>query len=125
MRSVKITLPLKYIKSVYGLLIIFLLLFFCRPVEDRVSSFESQSQINAAADFKAKQCNQPVPQPPLYVFTDQYKRNLDLCSIAITRLECPFDGYPIICMNIYSEEPFPTLPWQLNFDELTKVRFKF
>lgn len=104
---------------------ILLITFYCRPADDKIPAFNAQSQINAAADYKAKQCNQPVPQPPLYVFTDQYKRNVDLCSIAITRMACPFDGFPIICMGIYTTQPYPPLPWQINFNELTKTRIKF
>lgn len=100
-------------------------IFYCRPAVTTVPAFDAQSQINAAADFKAKECNQEVPQPPLYIFTDQEQRNLDLCSISITRLSCPFTGYPIICMGLYLAEPIPEIPWYLNFNELTKVRFKF
>lgn len=111
--------------SILILLYIIFLLVYCRPAETTVPAFDAQSQINAAADFKAKECNQPVPQPPLYVFTDQEQRNVDLCSIAITRLSCPFDGYPIICLGIYMPDPVPDIPWYLNFDELTKERLTF
>jgi hypothetical protein len=102
---------------------IILLFANCLPNNDTVPAWDAQTQINAAAEYKAKECNGPVPQPPLYVINDQIKRNLDLCSIAITRLECPFNGYPIICMGIYLEKPVPEFPWYVNFNELTKTRF--
>lgn len=97
----------------------------CIPVDDKISKENAQSQIYAAADFKSKQCGTPIPQPPLLVFTDQLQRNLDLCSIAITRMECPFNGYPIICLGLYTPESVPELPWYANFKELTKQRFNF
>lgn len=95
-------------------------------------AWDAQSQINAAAVFKANeckkeclndstktdktQCTDALPQPPLYVFTDQDSRNLNLCSIAITRTNCPFNGYPIICLDIYIKKKTPDIPWYLNFN---------
>lgn len=103
---------------------IFLILTNCLPNNPLVPAFDAQSQINAAAEYKAKECKTPVPQPPLYVFFDQQKRNVDLCSIAITRMQCPFYDYPIVCLGIYLKQPVPDFPWYVNFNELTKVRFK-
>lgn len=106
------------------IIICLVLLTNCLPNNPLVPAFDAQSQINAAAEYKAKECQTPVPQPPLYVFFDQQKRNVDLCSIAITRMECPFYEYPIICLGIYLKQPVPELPWYVNFNELTKTRFK-
>ena len=105
----------------------FILVFLigCVPVDDKISKEEAQNQIYFSADFKAKKCGTSIPQPPLIVFTDQLQRNLDLCTIAITRMDCPFDGYPIICLGIYSPEAVPTIPWYFNFKELTKTKIKF
>ena len=111
---------MKYITS---LLLISIL--GCIPINDKISVEDAQNQIYFAADFKAKKCGTPIPSPPLIVFTEQIQRNLDLCTIAITRMDCPFDGYPIICLGIYYPEATPTLPWYFNFKELTKQRFKF
>ena len=107
------------------IIITFLLgIYNCVPYDESIPAWDAQTQVNAAAEFKAKECKSETPQPPLYVFTDQVKRNLDLCTIAITRMECPFNEYPIICLGIYVESPTPEIPWYLNFNELTKVRFK-
>lgn len=103
--------------------IFFVLFITCVPVSDKVPQWDAQTQINAAIDFKAKECGGDPPQPPLYVMYDQYERNVDLCSIAITRMECPLDGYPIICIAIYLSKPYPEIKWYENFNELTKVRF--
>ncbi|MDX1956946.1 MAG: hypothetical protein SFU98_00140 [Leptospiraceae bacterium] len=121
--------------------ILILILWNCLPTESKVSLVNAQSQINAAVNFKAKSCrdeclkanpnNQTIcpsgnpPQPPLFVFTDQMQRNLDFCSIAILRTNCPFDGYPIACIGIYYEQGTPNeLPWYFNFNELAKNKFK-
>ena len=106
-------------------ILIFSLLLGCIPVDDKISKENAQSQIYAAADFKAKKCGTPIPQPPLLVFTDQLQRNLDLCTLSIIRMDCPFDGYPVICLGLYTPEPVPSLPWYANFRELTKQRFNF
>ncbi|MCB1143663.1 MAG: hypothetical protein H7A24_03515 [Leptospiraceae bacterium] len=115
-------ISLKYLKLVS--ILIFLGISNCMMVEDMISKNDAQSQIYFAANFKAKECNTPIPEPQLLVFSDQYKRNLDLCTIAITKMDCPFDGYPIICMGIYTNKETPSIPWYLNFKELTKTKFK-
>lgn len=96
----------------------------CIPYEEKIPKWNAQTQLNAAVEFKARECRTPAPQPPLFVFTDQYKRNLDLCTIAITKIACPFNDYPIICLGIYYTKETPNLPWYVNFNELTKQRFK-
>jgi hypothetical protein len=110
-----------------NLCIISILIFIigCVPVDDKIPKEDAQSQIYSAAEFKAKKCGTPIPSPPLLVFTDQIQRNLDLCTIAITRMECPFSGYPIICLYIYSPQVIPELPWYFDFKEETNRRFKF
>ena len=106
-------------------LTILVLMVGCIPVDDKIPKDDAQNQIYFAADFKAKKCGTPIPQPYLIVFTDQLQRNLDLCTIAITRMDCPFDGYPVICLGIYYPEAVPGIPWCFNFKELTKTRIKF
>ncbi|MBP7280156.1 MAG: hypothetical protein KBA66_01170 [Leptospiraceae bacterium] len=106
--------------------ILFLLLFLFYCNEKPIPAWQAQSQINAAAEFKARECNQSgPPQPPLLVFTDQDSRNLNLCSIAITRTDCPFEGYPIICLSLYMKDKVDDIPWYLNFNnDLAKRQLK-
>lgn len=106
-------------------IVILVLMIGCLPVDDKISKEDAQSQIYFAADFKAKKCGTPIPTPPLIVFTDQIQRNLDLCTIAITRLDCPFADYPIICLGIYSPDAVPNIPWYISFKELSNRRIKF
>lgn len=106
-------------------LLVLIVFHFCMPIDDHVPMWDAQSQLNAAADYKAKECKQSGPPlPPLYVFTDQIKRNIDLCTIAITRITCPFDGYPIICLWIYMDKPLNQIPWQFNFNTMSNQKFK-
>jgi hypothetical protein len=104
-------------------ILIVLVVINCLPTESKVNAWAAQSQVNAAVDFKAKECSNRAPQPPLFVFTDQEKRTLDLCTIAITRTNCPFTGYPIICLGLYYEGASPEIPWYINFNELAKQKY--
>jgi hypothetical protein len=106
--------------------ILFILAFLISCNEKPVPAWDAQSQINAAADYKARECKQAgPPQPPLLVFTDQDSRNLNLCSVAITRTSCPFSGYPVICLGIYTTEKLGDIPWYLNFNnDLAKRQIK-
>jgi len=106
--------------------ILLILLFLISCAEKPIPAWEAQSQINAAVDFKTRECKQAgPPQPPLLVFTDQDSRNLNLCSVAITRTACPFEGYPIICLSIYMKDKVDDIPWYLNFNnDLAKRQLK-
>ena len=61
---------------------------------------DAQSEISAAIAYKEGSCgNRPPfilivpPQPSQY--------GVELCSISIIRLECPFDSYPFYCLELY------------------------
>ncbi|PJZ57303.1 hypothetical protein [Leptospira barantonii] len=91
-------------------------LFNCvRP--EVVSPSDSQSQIYAAANFLANKCGTPIPAPFPVVLEDVQQKNLDLCTIAITRSECPFVSYPFACVLLYVDKPLDDIPWYLNFQE--------
>ncbi|MDF3819750.1 hypothetical protein P3G55_07570 [Leptospira sp. 96542] len=111
-------------KSFFSLTLVCLLVVHCAPPIDKVDTNDAQSQIYAAAKFAADKCGTPIPQPPLIVIHDPIQRNLDLCTIAITRTECPFNGYPLPCLLIYLEKDSGDLPWYLNFNELSKIQIK-
>ncbi|AKP28115.1 hypothetical protein FH589_00435 [Leptospira interrogans] len=90
-----------------------------------VSASDSQSQIYAAANYLSNKCGNPIPVPMPIVVDDIQQRNLDLCTIAITRSECPFISYPFACVLIYVEEPIGEIPWYLDFQEVfvkTKIQ---
>ncbi|TGM03730.1 hypothetical protein EHQ76_08775 [Leptospira barantonii] len=82
-----------------------------------VSPSDSQSQIYAAASYLANKCGTPIPAPFPVVLEDVQQKNLDLCTIAITRSECPFVSYPFACVLLYVDKPLDDIPWYLNFQE--------
>ena len=109
-----------------------------------VPAWDAQSQINAAAEFKANQCLRDcqtaqlaqqdpskrtscirmLPFPPLLVLHDQDQRNLNLCSIAITRTSCPLSAYPLACLVVYVKKPVGDIPPYINFNEFSKQKFR-
>ncbi|PJZ47292.1 hypothetical protein [Leptospira brenneri] len=100
------------------------LTFNCGATVDRVDTNDAQSQVYSAAKFASEKCGNPIPNPPLVIVTKPIKRNLDLCTIAITRTECPFLGYPLPCTLIYLEQETGDIPWYLNFNEISKTQIK-
>ena len=123
------------------ILLTILIFLFYNCEQKAVPAWDAQSQINAAAEFKANQClrdcqnaagnNQSardacfriLPFPPLLVFKDQIQRNLDLCSIAITRTNCPLNAYPLACFGVYTDEAIGDISPLLNFNEFSKQKF--
>ncbi|MCE9501657.1 MAG: hypothetical protein K8R21_14330 [Leptospira sp.] len=98
-------------------------------------SIDAQSQINAAIQFKLDKCNADLkkkdpstgftyqaPQPWLYVIGKPVKRNVDLCSLSIMRVDCPFIQYPLICLLIYDKKGLGEIPWYFNFNEIIKAK---
>ncbi|EOQ90227.1 hypothetical protein LEP1GSC202_0647 [Leptospira yanagawae serovar Saopaulo str. Sao Paulo = ATCC 700523] len=110
--------------SITILLFLSVLIFNCAPGVDRVDTNDAQSQVYSAAKFASEKCGNPLPNPPLLIVNKPIQRNLDLCTIAITRTECPFLGYPLVCTLIYLEEETGDIPWYLNFNEISKLQIK-
>ncbi|TGK89459.1 hypothetical protein EHQ23_03470 [Leptospira bourretii] len=112
-------------KTLIGFLIVIAALITnCGPGVDRVDTNDAQSQVYAAAKFASEKCGNPIPNPPLVILNKPIQRNLDLCTIAITRTECPFLGYPLPCTLIYLEQETGDIPWYLNFNEISKIQIK-
>ncbi|AXR62659.1 hypothetical protein [Leptospira mayottensis] len=83
-----------------------------------VSAGDSQSQIYAAAKYLSNKCGNPIPTPIPFTVQGVKQRNLDICTIAITRSECPFVSYPLACVLIYVDNPIGDIPWYINFQEV-------
>ncbi|EOQ96893.1 hypothetical protein LEP1GSC195_3751 [Leptospira wolbachii serovar Codice str. CDC] len=112
-------------KGLAGISLFFIVLAVnCGSGIDRVETNDAQSQVYAAAKFASEKCGNPIPNPPLLVLNKPVQRNLDLCTIAITRTECPFLGYPLPCTLIYLEQETGDIPWYLNFNEISKTQIK-
>ncbi|MBM9576130.1 hypothetical protein JWG45_03095 [Leptospira sp. 201903070] len=105
-------------KTFYFVWIVGIVLFSQNCVRPEVvPPNDSQSQIYAAANYLANKCGTPIPAPFPLVFDDVQQKNLDLCTIAITRSECPFVSYPFACVLLYVDKPLDDIPWYLNFQE--------
>lgn len=112
-------------KTTFLILFVSLVLILnCGPGVDRVPTSDAQSQVYAAAKYASEKCGNPLPNPPLVIVNEPVRRNLDLCTISITRTECPFLGYPLVCTLIYLEEETGDIPWYLNFNEISKLQIK-
>ncbi len=96
----------------------------CAQGEETVEVNDAQSQIAASAKFAADRCGTRIPEPFLIVINKPLKRNLDLCTISITRTGCPFSGYPLPCLLIYSQKDPGDLPWYINFNGISKIQIK-
>ncbi|TGN00120.1 hypothetical protein [Leptospira dzoumogneensis] len=102
---------------------VFAFSFFCILLvdcvrEDTVPQGDANSQIYAAAEYLSKKCGDPIPQHFPVAIGDVQRRNLDLCSIAITKADCPFISYPAVCLWIYYDKPAGEIPWYLNFKDV-------
>ncbi|TGK01890.1 hypothetical protein EHQ53_15605 [Leptospira langatensis] len=85
--------------------------------QDTVPEGDANSQIYAAANFLSQKCGDPIPPHFPVAIGDVQRRNLDLCSIAITKAECPFVSYPVACLLIYYDKSLGEIPWYLNFKD--------
>ncbi|WP_246032027.1 hypothetical protein [Leptospira fluminis] len=105
--------------SFLGRIFCSILLFVCGNCvrQDLISQGDSNSQIYAAAEYLARKCGSPIPTPFPVAIGDIQKRNLDLCTIAITKSDCPFVSYPIACLLIYVDQPAGNIPWYTNFKD--------
>lgn len=113
--------------KLFSVLILYSLHFYttsCAQTDEVVDVSDAQSQILAAAKFAADKCGTPIPEPFLLVVNDPIKRNLDLCTISITRTGCPFTGYPLPCLLIYLQKDPGDIPWYINFNGISKVQIK-
>nr|WP_245667263.1 hypothetical protein [Leptospira tipperaryensis] len=106
-------------KTFFFVLILGIMLFSQNCVRPEVvHPNDSQSQIYAAASYLARKCGTQIPVPFPIVVEDVQQKNLDLCTIAITRSECPFVSYPFACVLLYVDKPLDDIPWYLNYQEV-------
>ncbi|MCB1165866.1 MAG: hypothetical protein KDK37_10130 [Leptospiraceae bacterium] len=78
-----------------------LLLLIAACAEDTtVPDDEAMSQIYAAVNYKAKECGNE-PAYILIVPHEPTQHSVDLCALTIIRSECPFNDYPLFCVEMY------------------------
>lgn len=79
------------------------LLLVCRSDEAAMDLNDAYSEIGAAIQFKANECgNQPAY--PLILPGKPPEYGIRLCSLLILGESCPFQNYPLFCLEVYSED---------------------
>lgn len=73
----------------------------CVVTEDDLSGADAWHEVYRAIEYKAEKCGNrpdymliPPANPPEY--------GTRLCSLTIINLECPFDDYPLFCLEMYN-----------------------
>lgn len=78
----------------------FLFFLTACPEDTTVPDDEAMSQIYAAVNYKAKECGNE-PAYILIVPHEPTQHSVDLCALTIIRSECPFNDYPLFCVEMY------------------------
>lgn len=74
----------------------------CRVDESAMDLGDAYSEIWAAVVFKANQCGNE-PQYPLLIPRDPPEYGVRLCSLLILGQPCPFNDYPLFCVELYAD----------------------
>ena len=75
----------------------------CLVGDDSVELNEAYSEIGAAIDYRATQCGNR-PAYPLIIPGAPSTYGTRLCSASILREACPFNDYPLFCLEMYTVE---------------------
>lgn len=86
------------------LFVIFFSVSGCIIEKDDISNQDAYSQLYSAIDYKAEVCGQK-PGYFLILPGEPTQYEVDLCSITIVRSECPFNDYPLFCLELYGDLP--------------------
>ncbi|MCR9143676.1 MAG: hypothetical protein NXI24_15620 [bacterium] len=84
-------------------LILMTLLLACRSDEAAMDLNDAYSEIGAAINFKAQECG-TMPAYPLILPGKPTEYGVRLCGLLILGESCPFQNYPLFCLEIYSEQ---------------------
>ena len=74
----------------------------CREKDVHVPLEEAYSEIHVAIQSRAQRCGQE-PAYPLLLPGKPPEYGLRLCSLLILQGPCPFQDYPIGCIEMYNE----------------------
>ena len=90
-------------RLVITLIIAYIALSGCIEKDD-LSNQDAYSQLYAAIDYRAGVCGER-PGYFLILPGEPTQYEVDLCSISIIRSECPFNDYPLFCLELYGDLP--------------------
>ena len=82
-----------------------LLLFFtgsCDEVE-KMDTTEAYVQVYTAIEYKRAECGD-APLYPLFVPPEPPLQGANTCAFAITDADCPFNDYPLLCLELFENE---------------------
>ncbi len=77
--------------------------FMACTQETTVPLNDAYSEIDAAIQFRARQCGGQQPAYPLILPGRPSEYGTRLCSLSIIRQPCPFNDYPTFCLEMYTE----------------------
>lgn len=78
-------------------------LIACRVDETAMDLGDAYSEIGAAINFKANECGQ-MPAYPLIIPGKPPEYGVRLCGLLILGQPCPFNDYPLFCLELYTED---------------------
>jgi hypothetical protein len=72
----------------------------CRVEDGTMNEADAYSEIYTAIEQKSTECG---GRPGYYLIlpTDPLEYGTRLCSLSILRIKCPFNDYPIFCLEMY------------------------
>ena len=79
------------------------LLLTCRTDEAAMDLGDAYSEIGVAINFKANECNN-MPAYPLIIPPEPPEYGVRLCGLLILGEPCPFNDYPIFCLEMYAND---------------------
>jgi len=71
----------------------------CAAEKATMDTDQAWFEIYTAIDYKANECKSR-PSYPMIVFNDPDTYSVRLCSLSIIHAECPFENYPIFCIEM-------------------------
>ncbi len=85
------------------ILILLWILLSCLIDESTIKNKDAYHDFFIAYFYKASFCNS---QPSYFLIfpKEVNKRWLEACIFSIIRSDCPFNEYPLICLNIYKKQ---------------------
>ncbi len=93
------------IRLILALLLVFAItLSGCVIEDDDMTNQDAYGQLYSAIQYKQNECGQS-PGYFLIFPSEPTQYEIDLCSISIIRQECPFNDYPLFCLEIYGDLP--------------------
>lgn len=76
----------------------------CRVDEAAMDLGDAYSEIGVAINFKANECGGNMPSYPLIIPAEPPEYGVRLCGLLILAEPCPFNDYPLFCLELYADD---------------------